>query len=239
VNNNFLEGLGALLLSGLPVLVTFILIAGGIAVVGGYYYSRQSKQRAADLKRVAEELGFEFLPEDGGSFLSNLGRSPLFSQGMYYKRLSNLMRGQTRHLAVAIFDYQYSTDSTKTRKTLHHTVAAFQMDRPSLPPFSLRPKSVWDKIGAWMGYKDINFPQAPVFSKNYFLNGSDEMALRNLFTDQILAFFEANQGLSVETARDWLLVYRFNDRVEPWAIHMLLEDGLRVVDQLHPARAES
>jgi hypothetical protein len=235
VNNNLLEAAGGLLISSLPCVI-FVVIAG-LIVFFIYYSYRQEKQRTADLQRVAEELGFEFLPKDDGSFLSKRGGFHLFSQG-HSKRLSNLMRGKTKNLAVAIFDYKYTTGSGKNSHTWIQTVAAFQVDSPPFPTFSLRPESVWDKIGAWMGYKDIDFPHAPIFSKNYLLRGSDETAIRALFTDQALFFFEANQGLSVEGDQDWLLVYRPNNRAKPDAMRALLEEGLRVLDQLHPARDE-
>jgi hypothetical protein len=235
VNNNILEVIGGLLITALPCVI-FVLIAGGVAFLI-YYSYRQEKQRTADLQRVAEELGFEFLPKDDGSFLSNRGSFPLFSQG-HSKRLFNLMRGKTKNLTAAIFDYRYTVGSGKNSHTWQQTVAAFQVDSPPLPTFSLRPESVWHKIGALLGYQDINFPHAPVFSKSYLLRGSDETAIRNLFNDQVLLFFEANQGLSVEADQDWLLVYRPNNRAKPEAMRALLEEGLRVLDQIHPARDE-
>ncbi|MEW5958216.1 MAG: hypothetical protein AB1801_10860 [Chloroflexota bacterium] len=224
---NIIAGIMAMFLP----LAIFVVVVG-LLVISIYYNHRKEKQRTADLQRLAEELGFEFLPAGDSSFLANLSGFHLFSQG-HAKRLFNLMRGRTQKLDVSIFDYNYVTGSGKNRHTWHQTVVCFQVDAAYLPTFSLRPENVWYKIGAWFGYQDINFAGRPVFSKNYLLRGREEEAIRNLFTDEVLAFYETNLKLSTEGDKEYLLVYRHSVRVEPSAIRTLLEDSLNVVDVFH------
>ncbi len=209
--------------------LAIIVLVFGLFGFFMYYSYRQEKQRTADLQRAADELGFEFLPTDDSSFLANLTGFPLFSQGRS-KRLFNLMRGKTKNLNVSVFDYSYVTGSGKHRHTWRQTVVCFQIDGAGLPTFSLGPENVWHKIGTWFGYQDINFASHPLFSKNYLLRGQAEEAIRNLFTEEVLAFYETNPKLTTEGDQDRLLVYRHSVRVEPSAIRSLLEDGLNVVN---------
>ncbi len=230
-----LQLLSQLLFMLLPCVI--IVLVGGLVVFFTYYSYRQEKQRTADLQRVADELGFEFLPQGDNAFLSNQGSSYLFSLGRS-KRFSNLMRGKTKNLNAAVFDYRYITGSGRRSHTWSQTVVGFQLDAASLPTFSLRPESMWDKVGEWFGYQDINFESYPVFSKNFLLRGSDEMAIRNLFTDAVLMFVETKLGCCIEGDGNWLLFYRHNRRVDPTALRALLEEGVGVVEAFHLAPRE-
>ena len=53
--------------------------------------------------------------------------------------------------------------------------------------------------------QDINFERWPEFSKNYLLRGRNEEAVRTLFTDDILAYYNQTAGLSTEGNGEWRL----------------------------------
>ena len=110
-------------------------------------------------------MGFEFSPAPGASILNRFPGFQLFSQGSS-KTLKNVICGTASGLAVTIFDYSYVTGSGKSRQTWSQTVITFEFDEPILPKFSLRPESVFDKIGKWFGYNDIDFESHPRFSKS-------------------------------------------------------------------------
>src|SRR5207302_2233016 len=52
----------------------------------------------------------------------------------------------------------------------------------SLPQFLLTPEGLWARIVAHFGGQDIDFAESPEFSSAYRLRGSDEAAVRALFT---------------------------------------------------------
>jgi hypothetical protein len=108
-------------------------------------------------------------------------------------------------------------------------VACFQFEGPALPTFSLRPEHVWDKIGFWFGYQHIEFGSHLGFSRNYLLRGNDEAAIRRVFTDAVLAFYEQNPGLSTEGSGNLLLFYRHSVRVGPEGVCPFLDEGLKVL----------
>jgi hypothetical protein len=98
-----------------------------------------------------------------------------------------------------------------------------------LPTFSLRPETIWHKIGGWFGHQDIDFESHPGFSRLYLLRGRDEEAIRRLFTAEVLAFYEGQSGLSTEGAGNRLVVYRHAKRIAPADTRSFLEEGFGVL----------
>ena len=109
------------------------------------------------------------------------------------------------------------------------TVIAFHAPELCLPAFSLRPKKTHDKIATWFGYREITFAGYPGFRQHYLLRGSDEAAIRKLFDEEVVAFFDGYVGVSVEGNDSLLIFYRADERVPPERLHAFLEDGFRIL----------
>jgi hypothetical protein len=214
----------------MPIVVAILFVGCFLALLGAIAYlsHRAEKKRTEELKLLAQELGFEFAPAGDGDFLQSLNEFHLFSQGHSHK-LSNLMRGTSNNLDVAVFDYKYVTGGGKSSHTWNHSVICFRFDGPPLPASSLRPENIWHKIGSWFGYRDINFESHPAFSKIYLLRGEDENAIRALFTQALLDFYEQKPGLSTEGSGNTLLYYQHAVRLEPQAIRGFMEDGFKAL----------
>jgi hypothetical protein len=212
-----------------------VIFIGIAVVVGGliYWNYLQEKKRREALEKVAGELGFEFSPNVDAVLIAELGTFHLFQQG-HSRRLYNLMRGEANGLEVLVFDYTYVTGGGKSSQTWNQTVVCFHLGQDILPHFQMRPESVWDRIGQWFGYQDINFDSHPVFSTKYLLRGADEDAVRELFTDHVLGWYELTSGLSTEGRADRLLFYRQAARTEPDMIRKLLEEGFQVLNLFLP-----
>lgn len=215
-------------------ILIFIVAVIVLIAVGALWAYRREKKRTEEFAKIAQELGFEFSPYGDPALLKTLGDHHLFSQG-HSRKLWNLMRGQAQGLEVILFDYQYVTGSGKHRHTWRHTVLCMQFEGGELPTFSLRPETVWHKIGSWFGYQDIDFESHPNFSRRYLLRGGDEAAIRRLFTDEVLAFYEEHPGLSTEGSGNRLVVYRHSRRITPADTRSLLEMGFKVLGVLRSA----
>jgi hypothetical protein len=121
---------------------------------------------------------------------------------------------------------------------------AFRSEELQAPDFNLQPENVLHHmmegfLGKMTQYdvgKDIDFTSHPVFSGQYFLKGADEAAIRARFQPEILAYFEAHPGLTVEVRGDGLVFYRHSELVEGGGIRTLLADALGVL-QLFRVRA--
>jgi hypothetical protein len=212
----------------LAVFAGFAGLFAVIAVVG----MRAAKKRRADLAAVADELGFDFLPDGDAGLQQQLVGLHLFTLGRS-RQMRNLLRGRTRDLDVAVFDYQYTTGSGKSSTTHRTTVVSFRADF-HLPSFALRPEGFWEKIGAMLAYHDINFDTHPTFSKRYLLRGPDEYAIRDVFTEPVLDYFQDRPGLSVEAYDGALVFYRAGHEVRATDIKKHLEEGFEVFGLFRP-----
>lgn len=201
--------------------------AVGVMGLAGYL---MAKKRREELARVALRLGFSFTPADP-SFVFNLGQGlSLFSHG-HARRANNLMRQEESARRLYVFDYKYSTGSGKNRHTRSQTVFLVKRADFALPSFSLGPENILHGFVELLGMQDINFDSSPGFSKRYFLQGSDETAVRALFTGQSLSFFENHPGWNVEGQGDALLVYRPRKCVAPGDMPRFIED-CRAIESL-------
>jgi hypothetical protein len=204
---------------------TLILVIFGLAAaifIIGYVMERK---RAQKMKAVAEEMGLAFLARGD---LQSLPRLHLFFQG-HSKRIRNLMEGEANNVQAKIFDYRYTTGSGKNSHTANQTVIWFYSPVLLLPDFSLCPKSIFHRIVVLFGYHDINFDTHPVFSKKYWLRGQDELAIRGLFNETALAFYDDHTGLNTEGSGQHLVVFRANRRVSSDQIRSFLEQGFEVL----------
>lgn len=209
--------------------IAMILALVGAAGVGAVFYltRRMRKKRAEAMERTAAELRLVFTPEGDETAMSAHAGFHLFSQG-HSKKIRNLMRGTVRDSNVSLFDYQYTVGGGKNQHTWHQTVISLQVQGRNLPAFSMRPEHVWHKLGSMMGYQDIDFESNPVFSKKYLLRGPDDAAIRGIFTNRVLMFFESEPGLCVEADGHMLIVYRHSARVKPEAIRAFAEKGVQI-----------
>jgi len=132
------------------------------------------------------QAGFQVHTEDGQSLLFNFSGSYLFSRGRE-PAIANLIEDGEN---LAIFDYTYTSGYGRQRHSYRQTVMAFQLPGRVLPIFCLRPERVWHEVGAWFGQQDIDFDRWPAFSSKYLLQGRNEEAVRKLFTDEVIAFYD-------------------------------------------------
>jgi hypothetical protein len=216
------------------ILVFGLIICGAIAIalVAAILGRAYEKNRTSELARVAEELGFAFSASDSGALLPDLQRFDLVSHGRA-QHISNVMSGVVEDVEIAIFDYRYTTGSGKNRKTHRRSVVSLKREGWGLPGFHLRPESVFTKIGQVFGYQDCDFPEHPEFNRLYVLRGTNQIAIRTLFTEDVLGFYESQSGLSTEGCGDVAIVYRPGKRLPPdqvpqfydtaWAVAQLLK----------------
>lgn len=191
-------------------------------------------KRTHDLSVVAQHLSFQFVPQGHDKFHQSLEEFHLATLGVR-QRLSNLMHGKIERTDVAVFDYEYVIPNGKHSRTVPQTVIWLQRRGTRRTEFALRPESFWNAIGTWIGHGDINFESHPMFSRDYLLRGDDESAVRELFTDDVLTFYEQHSGLSTEGTGNKLLVYRSGVRLEPEGIEAFLKEALLLLSLFEPA----
>lgn len=183
------------------------------------------KRRSNALQAVASELGFSFQEEEGGlQRLEELAKFRLFKQHSP-DVIRNILKGQRLGVPVLIFDYKYDIDYAEFSAPRNQTVAAFRVDHRTLPDFELRPEGIAQKLGALIGYQDIDFPEAPLFSARYLLQGTPIDSVRPLFHPGILRLLEEEGGWWIEGGGHWLLIYRLRKRLKAQKIEKFLREA--------------
>ncbi len=211
-----------------PVIIT--LIIGGILVLVAFIIMlvrHYERKRTAALRAAAQEMNLEFSRLPDPQLLPSLRAFLLFSQG-HSKKAFNVMRGMADEIEITLFDYRYTTGSGKNQHTHNQTVVLLRSSLLDIPPFSLKPQNVLHKIGKAFGYQDIDFDSHPLFSEKYLLRSTDELVVRECFTDDILEYYEQRPGLSTEAGGDRLIFFRGSRKVKPEDLPQFLKDGFHI-----------
>ena len=114
------------------------------------------------------------------------------------------------------------------RGTPRQTAVCLQLRGTEPLRFALQPQGFWKSNFSWVGEGDINFDSHPKFFANYLLRGDDENAIRELFNDDVLKFYEEHSGLYTECSENKLHFYRDGIREEPENIQAFLQLALRL-----------
>ena len=175
-------------------------------------------QRTEAIKKIATaELEWEFFGDGNENIPTLAWDLNLFSKGRG-RQVRNLVRVKGKEASIFIFDYQYQRGSGKNRRNHYQTVVLLESKTLALPRFFLIPENLFHKIGHLFGYRDINFPEHPQFSRQYLLRGDWEEKIRQLFNYHLISFYEFQQGVSTEGINNLLAYYYGNisQRPEVW-----------------------
>ncbi|RLS56488.1 MAG: hypothetical protein DWH91_06780 [Planctomycetota bacterium] len=206
------------------------VVALGVGLIAMEISNRATKRHTDAMQSIARGLNLKFNPEGHEELHASLKRFHLATLGPY-STMKNLMYGQRDGTDIAIFEYEYPRAKNHT---IRQTVIWMQRRGTRLTDFALRPEGVWNQLGGWSGHGDINFDSHPRFSRDYLLRGDDEEAIRELFTDDVLRFYETHPELITEGEGNKLLFYREGVLVPPERIRAFLEEALAVRSLFQP-----
>jgi hypothetical protein len=205
-------------------MTAFLIIGGIVAVVVaalaiGVWYERK---RTLLLAQQAQEMGLTFTPDQALGLQQELGDFGLFKSG-HSRKVKNVISGETDEVRLVLFDYQYTTGSGKQSHTHKQTVALIDSPRLALPSFSLRPETMFDRIGGLLGFKDIDFDTHPEFSRRFVLKSPQEEAVRKTFNPNVLRFMETQSAISIEGQGTRLVYYRPGKRSHPTQLREMMQ----------------
>jgi hypothetical protein len=205
------------------------LFGGIVALIGGigWIAYNMEKKRTAAVQMVAQTMGFSFTKDTGAEMADLVGALPVFDNG-HSRKATRLMQGKLAGRDAAIFDYRYTTGGGKSSHTHYHTMVLFPEGATGLPDFSLAPENFLHRIAGVFGYQDIDFPEAPDFSKHYLLRGADEAAIRDTFNSEVLAFLGGSTGWQVQSSGGKLCVFREGRYAKPETLPSYAADALRI-----------
>ena len=210
-----------------------IIVAGiiiGVILLRVRIVKRREKERSLILNALATEIGLEFLPAQDDELLAKMQVFSLFNKG-HTREMKHVMKTKTDNVKMTLFDYAYTTASGEHHSRHTQTVVAFEHESLSLPKFTLSTEGLFNKIGAAIGFQDIDFDEHSEFSKSFVLKGEDEPAIRNFFDRDKLEFFAQRKKSYIETAHSFF-IYTRDGRKKPEQIREFLKEGYSVYTAL-------
>ena len=210
-----------------------IIVAGiiiGVILLIVRIVKRREKERTLILNALAMEIGLDFLPAQDDELLAKMQIFSLFDKG-HSCEMKNVMKTKTDNVKMTLFDYAYTIGGGQHSRRISQTIVTFEHDSLNLPKFTLSPEGLFNKIGAAIGFQDIDFDEHPEFSKTFVLKGEDEPAIRNFFDRDKLEFFAQRKESYIETAHSFF-IYTRDGRKKPEQIREFLKEGHSVYTAL-------
>ena len=158
-------------------------------------------KRQQSLKKFAQHLKWSYRPE-----LSSEAAG--IEQFEYFKTKQinyqyNLLADESKRFK--LFDISYSEGAFIAKEGLKSSFLMIELNQ-KLPQFILDKEYLLGGLYEARGYKDINFKEAPDFSKRFFLTGKNRKEIRKWFTPEIIFFFESHSYFHVESNENILLI---------------------------------
>ncbi|MCK4999271.1 MAG: hypothetical protein KAS23_07045 [Anaerohalosphaera sp.] len=200
------------------IAVTVIVCAVILVGIGVFLVKKYEKNRTLGLTEFFGTISFSNF---------DTGIIPSFkitTKGHSRKRFNNF-QGTVNDLDLSVFDYRYSTGGGKNKQTYTFTIV---MTDANLPVFQLSKEGIFQKIADKFTNKDIDFQSHPTFSEKYVLKADNEQAVREIFTPEVLDFFEDNQRYHneryyVESNSNQLIFAKLHKRIKPENMNEFLE----------------
>ena len=110
-----------------------------------------------------------------------------------------------------ISDITFDEGALSAKEVFHTTVEVIHIKQP-IPVFVLEREGFFDKlferVMAFRGQKDIDFPDYPNFSKRFKLRGDSRTELRSFFTKPVVEFLLSKDVYHIESNGNSLLIFR-------------------------------
>lgn len=207
----------------------WIALGGGLALAGGIalLVRAQERKRREAYQEFCLVRGFRFderrpdahKPYEDLFDLFNAGRSRAWGY---------TISGTKNGAPFTAFEYKWVTSGGKNSHTNHLHAILWESDGASLPRFALTPEGLLSRLGQLFGMQDIDFDDAPEFSRLYRLRGDDEAGVRGLFTAELRAFFGVTPGQRLSGRGRSLFWWRSGRLPRPDRLDEWLEEGDRI-----------
>ncbi len=238
----------------MPAIIGVIAVVVFIVLITWLQDQKQSR-RIRQLRRQAEILGLTYSESSGPRLLEQTYRFLLFAQGRKGSARS-VMRGtrpmqglETEEVEVEIFEYTFSAPFGRYTESWRQSVIRLTGTGLELPSFSLTPERVFETMlrnardpklrERLAGTAGISLREHPDFTALMHLQGPARKAIRALFSDDLVAFFEAHSDLCCEGSGPYLIFYRFETLVSPKKTGEFLKEALQVYSFVEVSRPES
>lgn len=126
-----------------------------------------------------------------------------------------------------LFDVIYTEGEFIAKQVIRSTMMHIKTNKP-MPFFNLDRDGLFEYIYHLTGYNDISIEGHPDFSKRFFLYGTDQEAIEDFFTDELVLFFESNTYYHIEATKTGLLIVHKERLASVKEIKALADFGIRL-----------
>ncbi|HEX8392945.1 MAG TPA: hypothetical protein VF665_11355 [Longimicrobium sp.] len=218
--------------------ITLALLAASAAASAGtavaVLRARRRPSRAERLRGLAKELGMSFEPLPALGSIPETQRFELFTQGED-REMRHVLRGERDGRRVELFDYSFVRGAGGRSARWRHTVVHVHDPALRLPAFLLRPENVVHRVGERF-FQDIDLMDAPEFSRDFLLQGTDEDAVRRAFGPAVRAVLAGEPRAFAEGQGADLFLWRGAGPAEPEAVPGLLNAASALADAFGAAQ---
>ena len=197
-----------------PTVIIILVIAA--VIVLAVLAQQQAKKRRMALAAWAASRGLTFDPSHDGGMDDRYPGFTCLRQGDD-RYAYNVMAGQVARgggastAGVTAFDYHYETSSTDSegKRTTHdhHFSAVIVAAGLPLKPLLIRKEGFFDKVGAFLGFEDIDF-ESTEFSKEFFVKSPDRRWAFDVLQQSTMEFLLAAPRFSLEFQGSDVIAYR-------------------------------
>jgi hypothetical protein len=185
-----------------PALVVLIILVVGAVIAYAIY---TAAQRRKELAAWAAKRGLAFSPQKVRDMDDRFPAYKCLRQG-HSRYAHNIMAGEMQGLTVTAFDYHYATGSGKNRRT-HHFSAIIAGSPHPLKPLFIRREHMFDKVGEFFGWDDIDFESAE-FSREFFVKSSDRRWAYDVIHQGMMEYLLKAPKCSIQFDTSSLMVWK-------------------------------
>lgn len=164
--------------------------------LGGHLTKRQKS-----LEALSKKLKWSYRPELS-SDPQSLEKFEYFKSKQINYQYNVLVDATERF---SLFDLSYSEGAFIAKEDLKSSFLMIKLDE-QVPQFILDKEHLLASLYEPLGYKDIDFIDAPDFSRRFFLSGKNRSEIRKWFSPELIFFFESHSYFHIETNKNILLI---------------------------------
>jgi len=209
-------------------LIPLVFLGVALTVVAAIALANRitTNRRRKAYETFCFERGYRFEPERPGEEARHVATCPVFSEG-HRRTWGFTIVGTSGGTPFTAFEYKWTTGSGKNSQT-HRIGGLLWATERALSQFLVTPEGLWARLAAYFGGQDIDFAESPEFSRAYRLRGSDEAAVRALFTPARRQVFELVRGQHAAGAGRELMWWRDGALPSPDQFDTFIMEGERI-----------
>jgi hypothetical protein len=138
---------------------------------------------------------------------------------------------ENKEKTLSLFDIHYSEGAFIAKESVQTTLLRIKLDK-QIPVFSFDRELLLEKLSHLAGIHDVDFPEFPEFSRNFYVQGDSPKKLRAFFDAKMVSFFSAYGFYHIMSNGRELLVRQFLRPATPAESAAMIEFGLDLKEKI-------